>query len=79
MNLVRHDLGPSKADSRFPTKGRCLAIYSRCVNAELPIEKVLGQFYPWCSGWAGELKELFAAFYPHAAFAHDHVDYCLWK
>jgi DNA helicase-2/ATP-dependent DNA helicase PcrA len=28
----------------------------------MPIEKVLGQFYPWCSGWAGELKELFAAY-----------------
>jgi DNA helicase-2/ATP-dependent DNA helicase PcrA len=63
MNLmVRHDLGLSKAESRFPTKGTCLAIYSRCVNAVLPIEKVLGQSYPWCSGWAGELKELFAAY-----------------
>src|ERR1700704_5134446 len=62
MNLARHDLGLSRTESRFPTKGTCLAIYSRCVNAELPIEKVLGQFYPWCSGWAGELKELFAAY-----------------
>ncbi len=34
MNLVRHDLGFSKTESRFPTKGTCLAIYSRCVNAE---------------------------------------------
>jgi DNA helicase-2/ATP-dependent DNA helicase PcrA len=62
MNLVRHDVGLSKTESRFPTKGTCLSIYSRCVNAEMPIEKVLGQFYPWCSGWAGELKELFAAY-----------------
>ena len=36
MNLVRHELGFSKTESRFPTKGTCLAIYSRCVNAELP-------------------------------------------
>src|SRR6476469_5344927 len=62
MNLVRHDLGLSKTESRFPTKGTCLAIYSRCVNAEMPIEQVLGQFFPWCSGWAGELKQLFAAY-----------------
>ena len=34
MNLVRHELGFSKTESRFPTKGTCLAIYSRCVNAE---------------------------------------------
>ena len=40
MNLVRHELGFSKTESRFPTKGTCLAIYSRCVNAEMPIEEV---------------------------------------
>ena len=62
MNLVRHDLGLSKTESRFPAKGTCLAIYSRCVNAETPIEPVLGQFFPWCSGWADELKRLFAAY-----------------
>ena len=43
MNLVRHELGFSKTESRFPTKGTCLSIYSRCVNAETPIEQVLGQ------------------------------------
>jgi len=40
MNLVRHQLGLSKTESRFPT---CLAIYSRAVNAELPLGDVLGQ------------------------------------
>ncbi|QEL22119.1 ATP-dependent helicase [Bosea sp. F3-2] len=39
----------------------CLAIHSRCVNAELPIEEVLGRSYSWCVAWAAELKELFAA------------------
>ncbi|MCC8937547.1 ATP-dependent helicase [Bradyrhizobium sp. Arg68] len=62
MNLVRHDLGLSRTESRFPTKGTCVAIYSRCVNAEMPIEAVLGQSFPWCAGWAGELKRLFAAY-----------------
>jgi DNA helicase-2/ATP-dependent DNA helicase PcrA len=62
MNLVRHDLGFSKVASRFPTKGTCLSIYSRCVNAEIPIEQVLGTSYPWCSGWATELKQLFASY-----------------
>ena len=32
MNLVRHDLGLSAKESRFPTKATCLAIYSRAVN-----------------------------------------------
>src|SRR2546423_12342784 len=47
MNLVRHDLGFSKTDDRFPTKGTCLGIYSRCVNAETPIEQVLVASFPW--------------------------------
>src|SRR5207245_3538078 len=60
MNLIRHELGFSKTESRFPTKGTCLSIYSRCVNAEMPIEQVLGTSYPWCAGCAAALKELFA-------------------
>ena len=62
LNLVRHELGFSKTESRFPAKGTCLAIYSRCVNAEEPIEGVLRTFFPWCWGWADELKQLFAAY-----------------
>ena len=62
MNLVRHERGLSKTESRFPTKGTCLAIYSRCINAELAIEEVVGMTFPWCSIWAAELKELFAAY-----------------
>src|SRR5262249_43196443 len=58
MNLTRHELGFSKTESRFPAKGTCLAIYSRCVNAELPIEDVLRMSFPWCSSWAAELKQL---------------------
>ena len=41
MNLMRHELGLSKTENRFPAKVTCLAVYSRCVNAELPIEGVL--------------------------------------
>ena len=62
MNLVRHELGFSKTDSRFPTKGTCLQIYSRAVNAELPLEEVLAAAFPWCSRWEAELRELFAAY-----------------
>jgi DNA helicase-2/ATP-dependent DNA helicase PcrA len=74
LNLVRHELGFSKTESRFPTKGTCLAIYSRCVNAQMPIETVLGQHYPWCSGWTDELKQLFAA-YVEAKQKQNVLDY----
>src|SRR6201997_3584584 len=74
MNLVRHERGLSKTESRFPAKGTCLAIYSRCVNAEAELEQVLGASYPWCSGWSNELKELFAA-YVEAKQKHNVLDY----
>ena len=74
MNLVRHELGFSKTESRFPTKGTCLAIYSRCVNAELPIEEVLRVSFPWCAGWRAELSDLFAA-YVEAKQAQNVLDY----
>lgn len=74
MNLIRHELGFSKTESRFPAKGTCLSIYSRCVNAELEIEKVIGASFPWCSGWAAELKKLFAA-YVEAKQKHNVLDY----
>ena len=74
LNLVRHELGYSKTESRFPAKSTCLSIYSRCVNAEAPIETVLGQHYPWCSGWASELKQLFAG-YVEAKQKQNVLDY----
>src|SRR3954467_6298773 len=62
MKVVRHELGFSTMERRFPTKGTCLAVYSRCINAELAIEEVVGTTFPWCSAWETELKELFAAY-----------------
>ncbi|MEZ0170724.1 ATP-dependent helicase [Microvirga sp. TS319] len=74
MNLVRHELGLSATESRFPAKGTCLAIYSRCVNAEAAIEDVLRVSYPWCAGWAAELRQLFAA-YVEAKQRQNVLDY----
>src|ERR1041384_5339789 len=62
MNLVRHELGLSRTESRFPQKGTCLSVYSRVVNAETPLEEVLGKAFTWCANWAAELKKLFAAY-----------------
>ncbi len=74
MNLVRHDLGFSKSESRFPTKGTCLAVYSRCVNAQAPLEEVLVRSFPWCAAWGTELKRLFAA-YVEAKQRQNVLDY----
>jgi DNA helicase-2/ATP-dependent DNA helicase PcrA len=74
MNLVRHELGFSKTESRFPTKGTCLSIYSRVVNSEAPLASVLKANYPWVSGWEAQLKELFAG-YVEAKQVQNVLDY----
>jgi len=74
MNLVRHDLGFSKTEERFPAKNTCLAIYSRAVNSEAPLEDVLGSNYPWCASWENELKVLFGA-YVEAKQRQNVLDY----
>jgi DNA helicase II / ATP-dependent DNA helicase PcrA len=62
LGLLRHEQGLSKTHARFPLKGTCLAIYSRVVNAQEPLEQVLQQRYPWCTSWPAELKALFRAY-----------------
>src|ERR1700704_2531138 len=74
MNLVRHELDLSATESRFPTKGTCLSIYSRAVNAEAALEEVLAKAFPWCAGWAAELKTLFAG-YVEAKQRQNVLDY----
>lgn len=74
MNLVRHELGLSEAKSRFPTKGTCLAIYSRVVNARGELETVLKETFPWCAMWASELRTLFAG-YVEAKQRQNVLDY----
>jgi DNA helicase-2/ATP-dependent DNA helicase PcrA len=74
LNLVRHELGLSQQKSRFPAKSTCLAIYSRVVNAEQPLEAVLSSTFPWCGMWAAELRNLFAR-YVEAKQRQNVLDY----
>ncbi|KQU08142.1 ATP-dependent helicase [Rhizobium sp. Leaf453] len=74
MNLARHELGFSKTENRFPTKGTCLSIYSRAVNSQAPLNEILRQHYPWVASWEEQLKQLFAA-YVEAKQAQNVLDY----
>jgi len=74
MNLVRHELGFSAKQSRFPTKSTCIAIYSRVVNSEASLKDILKSSYPWVLEWEEELKQLFAAFV-EAKQAQNVLDY----
>ncbi|WP_439601154.1 ATP-dependent helicase [Devosia sp.] len=62
INIIRHEMGFSEAKKRFPTKGTCLAIYSRVVNAQDDLDAVLKQAFPWVAMWGPQLRELFAAY-----------------
>jgi len=62
LNLVRTQLGLARTDRRFPKKGACMSIYSRCVNARQGLDQVLAENFPWCREWKDELKQLFDAY-----------------
>ncbi|RSZ60181.1 ATP-dependent helicase [Massilia atriviolacea] len=62
MGMVRHEIGLTQTQKRFPLKGTCLAIYSRAVNSRDPLALVLQSTFPWCSEWEAELKTLFGAY-----------------
>jgi DNA helicase II / ATP-dependent DNA helicase PcrA len=62
MHLARAELGLGRGGSRFPQKSTCLDIYSRCVNAQLPLAEVLGTAFPWCRNAENDLKALFTLY-----------------
>ncbi len=62
LNLVRHELGLSRQQTRFPTKATCLAIYSHAVNAAHGLERTLERAFPAYACWTDELKGLFRAY-----------------
>jgi DNA helicase-2/ATP-dependent DNA helicase PcrA len=62
VNLVRHQLGFTERKERFPTKGTCLAIYSRAVNAKAELAETLSRHFPWCATHEKDLRALFAGY-----------------
>jgi DNA helicase-2/ATP-dependent DNA helicase PcrA len=74
MGLARHEAGFGAGLKRFPMKGSCLAIYSRCVNADETLGEALASTFPWCRNWEAELKALFAK-YVQMKQAQNVLDY----
>jgi DNA helicase-2/ATP-dependent DNA helicase PcrA len=59
MDVVRHELGFSGKEKRFPRKDACLAIYSYRVNTRLSLKQTLEEQYPWCREWEADLTRLY--------------------
>lgn len=69
MNMARGKLdlpampkGKKNARKRFPLKGTCLDIYSRCVNTQMKLDLILIKWFPWCLPHKDLLIELFTAY-----------------
>ncbi len=46
LHVARTRLGLGRGSARFPQKSTCLDVYSRCVNAQLPLNEVLRTALP---------------------------------
>lgn len=62
MGVLRTDLGLAKSDRRFPLKGTCMDIYSRCVNARQPVDEAVETYFPWCHDEVENLRLLFSSY-----------------
>ena len=62
MHVARTRLGLGRGGARFPQKSTSLDVYSRCVNAQLPLNEVLHTAFPWCLPAEEGLAQLFAAY-----------------
>src|ERR1700720_1937382 len=59
LDVIRHELGFSTQDKRFPRKDACLAIYSYRVNTRLSLKQTLEEQFPWCREWEADLTRLY--------------------
>jgi len=62
LDVLRHELGFSRSQKRFPRKDTCLAIYSHRVNTQATLNDTLQGTFPWCAEWESELRRLFGAY-----------------
>jgi ATP-dependent DNA helicase UvrD/PcrA len=74
MDVVRHELGLSRIEKRFPRKDTCLAIYSHRVNTQGALRRTLIDAFPWCAEWEDELARLYRA-YVERKLANQALDY----
>jgi DNA helicase-2/ATP-dependent DNA helicase PcrA len=62
VDLIRQEQGQAAGRRRFPRAQTMLEIYSRTVNAQLPLAEVLAESYPWCAEHQASLAETFRAY-----------------
>ena len=74
LNVVRSELELPNSATRFPLKGTCLDIYSRCVNTQRKASEVIEAWFPWVFEHEAELRSLFKK-YVDRKHANNVLDY----
>src|SRR6201996_3784331 len=59
LDVIRHELGYSSKEKRFPRKDACLAIYSYRVNTRLSLKQTLEEQFPWVREWEADLTKIY--------------------
>jgi DNA helicase-2/ATP-dependent DNA helicase PcrA len=62
LGLLREELGFATTERRFPRKETLVAMYSRTVNAAVPLREVVARHYPWCAADVDDIRELVRAY-----------------
>jgi DNA helicase-2/ATP-dependent DNA helicase PcrA len=62
LDFVREEQGGARGPRRFPRAQTMLDIYSRTVNAQMPLREVLAESFPWCAEHRDALAEIFVAY-----------------
>jgi len=62
MQLARANLGYGKQEKRFPKKESLHYIYSRHLNADLPVEEILEHEFPHFREYTGDIIRIFAEY-----------------
>ncbi len=62
IDVIRHELGFSKQDRRFPRKSTLLAIHSRRINGQEDLETVIKGYFPWCESWIKEIDQVLSEY-----------------
>jgi DNA helicase II / ATP-dependent DNA helicase PcrA len=62
LDYVREEQGYARSARRFPRAQTMLDVYSRTVNAQVPLQEILAESFPWCAEHRDALAEIFRAF-----------------
>jgi ATP-dependent DNA helicase UvrD/PcrA len=82
LDSRRAEHGLVSDERRAPRAAVCADIYTRCVNTQQPVAEVVRAGFPWCTGFTGQLAELFRGYVAHKR-RHGLVDFddllLLWR